>query len=94
MFNLKILQSFIPIFNKKSHSLVKELEGNLGKCAFDILPNTNNCTLDGICCEYLMKIVSFKVKYLLIFCFKATVMGLDVDLKSNKGKEFIQSLSA
>ncbi|XP_055297855.1 cytochrome P450 4C1-like [Sitodiplosis mosellana] len=72
MFNLKTLQSFIPIFNQKTRRLVKELEEMVGKPAFDIGPSMNTCTLDAIC---------------------STVMGLDIDLKSNKGKEFIQSLS-
>ncbi|XP_031632678.1 uncharacterized protein LOC116346652 [Contarinia nasturtii] len=73
MFNLKTLQSFIPIFNEKTKYLVKELEKEVGKSAFDIMTYAEDCTLDEIC---------------------STVMGLDIDLKSNQGKEFIHSMSA
>ncbi|XP_055321750.1 cytochrome P450 4c3-like [Sitodiplosis mosellana] len=69
-FNLKMLQSFIPVFNEKVASVVQELKDHVGKSGIDIMPYTNAYSLDTIC---------------------ATVLGLDIDLKSSKGKEFIDS---
>lgn len=52
MFNLKKLQSFLPIFNEKTKNFVKNLELELENVAFDILPHANNCTLNAICGEF------------------------------------------
>ncbi|XP_031639345.1 cytochrome P450 4C1-like [Contarinia nasturtii] len=45
-FNLKILQSFFPIFNEKTKILVENIERELGKPHFDINKYTSACTLD------------------------------------------------
>lgn len=71
-FNLKTLQSFIPIFYKKTMNLVDELKDHVERSGIDIMPYAAACSLDAIL---------------------ATVMGLDIDLKSNKGQEFIDSLT-
>lgn len=55
IFNLRTLQSFIPIFNEKTEIFVKDLMNEVGKPAFNILPHAADCTLDGICCEYWIK---------------------------------------
>lgn len=51
MFNLKTLQSFLPIFNEKTKNFVKDLESEIGNAAFDVMPYANTCTLDAICCK-------------------------------------------
>lgn len=51
MFNLKTLQSFLPIFNEKTKNFVKDLESKIGNAAFDVMPYAKTCTLDEICCE-------------------------------------------
>lgn len=53
MFNLKTLQSFLPIFNEKTKDLVNEVGKNVGKHdAFDILPYANFCTFYELWCKY------------------------------------------
>lgn len=53
MFNLKILQSFIPIFNEKTKKFVEELEKEVGnQRGFDIKHHAFHSTLDAICSEY------------------------------------------
>lgn len=52
-FNLKILQTFIPIFIENSQSLVNDLAVNLGKKKeFDMLHYTTKCALNMICGKY------------------------------------------
>lgn len=48
-FNSKILQSFVPIFNTKTNSMLKKLDTEVGNTNFDILPFMNACTLDMVC---------------------------------------------
>ena len=53
MFNLKTLQSFLPIFNLKTKDFVNEVGKNVGKDdAFDILPYANVCTFYELWCKY------------------------------------------
>lgn len=51
IFNLKALQSFLPIFNEKTEHFLKGLENEVGKSAFDVKPYAANCTLEAICGE-------------------------------------------
>lgn len=49
-FNLKILQTFIPIFIENSQKLVKDLAVNVGKRKeFDMLAYTSKSSLNMIC---------------------------------------------
>lgn len=48
-FNLKILQSFIPIFNEKVKCLVCNLEDKLNDDYFDITPMLHACSLEMVC---------------------------------------------
>lgn len=48
-FNPKLLQSFLPIFNKKSKILADRLKVKLGKDEFDVYNFIGKCTLDMIC---------------------------------------------
>lgn len=50
-FNLKILQSFLPIFNDRTKHFVNSLGNEVDNLAFDVLPYAEICTLDSICCE-------------------------------------------
>lgn len=50
-FNLKILQSFIPIFNAKSDLLVRNVGRMIGKGSFDVAPIIFACTLDMVSCK-------------------------------------------
>lgn len=52
MFNLKTLQSFIPIFYKKTRNVVDELKDHVGKSGIDLLPYTAACSLDAILCMF------------------------------------------
>lgn len=56
-FNLKVLQSFIPVFNEKVKVLIKNLDKEIGNGEFDVLPYVNWSTLDAIC----GKLLFFKV---------------------------------
>lgn len=51
-FNIRILQSFIPIFNAKVAYLVRNIGEKLDDDAFDISELIFACTLDMVCCEY------------------------------------------
>lgn len=48
-FNLKILQSFVPVFNEKAQTMLNQLDTQTGNAHFDILPFLNACTLDMVC---------------------------------------------
>lgn len=48
-FNLKILQSFIPIFCKKVQYLVRNLESKVNDDYFDITAMLHACSLEMIC---------------------------------------------
>ncbi|XP_055299855.1 cytochrome P450 4g1-like [Sitodiplosis mosellana] len=48
-FNLKILQSFVPIFNEKAQYMLDKLDKQAGNANFDILPFMNALTLDMVC---------------------------------------------
>lgn len=48
-FNLKILQSFVPIFNEKTQYMLNQLDKQAGDACFDILPFMNSLTLDMVC---------------------------------------------
>ncbi|GAB0095727.1 Cytochrome P450 [Sergentomyia squamirostris] len=48
-FSLKMLQSFISIFNKEARTLTNRLNELLGKPAFDIYRFMDACTLDIVC---------------------------------------------
>lgn len=55
-FNLKILQTFIPIFIDNSQALVKDLSVNIGKKKeFDMLHYTTKAALNMICGKYNSK---------------------------------------
>lgn len=52
-FNLKILQTFVPIFIENSQALVKDLAVNIGKKKeFDMLGYTTKAALNMICGNY------------------------------------------
>lgn len=52
-FNLRILQSFIPIFNEKSNLLVNKIQDEIGKEPFDIMEYFGKCNLETICCKWM-----------------------------------------
>lgn len=51
-FNLKILQSFVPIFNDKTNIMLDNLEAEVGKKNFDVSQYMFACTLDMVCGEW------------------------------------------
>lgn len=51
-FNIRILQSFIPIFNAKVTYLVRNIGEKVEDDAFDISELMFACTLDMVCCKY------------------------------------------
>lgn len=57
-FNLKILQSFLPIFNERTKHFITDIGNEVGNSSFNVLPYTEICTLDSICCECWEKILS------------------------------------
>lgn len=59
-FNLKILQTFIPIFIENAQKLVNDLAVNVGKRKeFDMLAYTSKSALNMICGEIFSKIILF-----------------------------------
>lgn len=48
-FNLKILQSFVPIFNEKTDQMLRNLDKKAGQGAFDVSEYIFACTLDMVC---------------------------------------------
>lgn len=50
-FNLKILQSFVPIFNDKTNIMLENLDKEAGNPNFDLSQYMHACTLDMVCGE-------------------------------------------
>lgn len=50
-FNLKILQSFVPIFNDKTNIMLENLDKEAGNPNFDLSKYMHACTLDMVCGE-------------------------------------------
>lgn len=48
-FNLKILQSFVPIFNEKTNLMLSNLDKEVNSGIFDISQYIFACTLDMVC---------------------------------------------
>lgn len=48
-FSLKILQSYMPIFNTEVKTLIKRLELNVDKEAFNLYDYMDALTLDVVC---------------------------------------------
>lgn len=57
-FNMKVLQSFVPIFHEKSIVLSEKLARNINGMPFDISDYMYACALDMVCCEYAIKVSS------------------------------------
>lgn len=53
-FNLKILKSFIPIFNEKTLMLAEKMDQMAGKEPFFFYDQISRCTLDIICGRFDM----------------------------------------
>lgn len=67
-FNLKILQTFIPIFIENAQKLVNDLAVNVGKRKeFDMLAYTSKSALNMICGKIFEK---FNISLILHFAFK------------------------
>lgn len=58
-FNLKILQSFVPIFNDKTNIMLENLDKETGNKNFDLSKYMHACTLDMVCGKYF----SYKFYY-------------------------------
>lgn len=65
-FNLKILQSFVPIFNEKTNIMIENLDKEAGNPWFDIGAYMHACTLDMVCGEFCVSCYEKKTtqKYL------------------------------
>lgn len=48
-FNMKILQSFVPIFNEKTNLMLSKLDVEVNGGVIDISPYMFACTLDMVC---------------------------------------------
>lgn len=75
MFNQQILQSFLPIFSERSIAMIKDMEKEVDKPAFNMLNYAGVCTLDSICCEYFFPL------------FFLTALGKKY-IKKSKKREF------
>lgn len=107
-FNSKILQSFVPIFNGKTKTMLEKLDNEAGNNNFDILPFMNECTLDMVCGKffsYFLSIVNTtanlrdqkkKIKILNMeqLNFTATTMGFDIDSRDPRSSAFLHSIEA
>lgn len=51
-FNIRILQSFFPVFNEKVTYLIRNIDRQVGEGTFDILKLLHSCTLDMVCCKF------------------------------------------
>lgn len=51
---MRILQSFIPIFNEKVQRLVRNLDPMVDKPLFDITPLMHTCTLEMVCGKFML----------------------------------------
>lgn len=46
---MKILQSFVPIFNEKTNIMLEKLDQEVGNNYFDVSEYMFACTLDMVC---------------------------------------------
>lgn len=102
-FNLKILQSFVPIFNEKTKNMLEKLDKEVGNTNFDILPFMNVLTLDMVCGNEFFSFIHFS--YINVICdknckltcdkhyFTATTMGFDIDSRDGN-IAFLHSIEA
>ena len=51
-FSLKILQSYLPIFNEQSEIMMKNMASKVGAGSFNFYEYMDACTLDMICREF------------------------------------------
>lgn len=77
MFSLKRLQSFLPILNEKSKTILKDLENEIGKPDFDVMRYTSTCTLNAVCSK------RFDLIYILILETLLILLLLILRLKNN-----------
>lgn len=61
-FNLKILQSFVPIFNDKTKIMLENLDREAGNLNFDLSQYMHACTLDMVCGECVCVVLLQKQK--------------------------------
>lgn len=54
-FTLKVLQSFIPIFDAGSRDFVRHIGKNVGKGEFNLLDYAVKATLDSICGKFCIQ---------------------------------------
>lgn len=47
-FNINVLQSFLPIFNKKCNILIRQLSKKANQAEFDVYPQISACTLESL----------------------------------------------
>lgn len=71
-FNLKILQSFVPIFNEKTNLMLSNMDKEVNKGLIDISQYMFACTLDMVCGTYahLVRIERFGESSLSIGLYK------------------------
>lgn len=95
-FNLKILQSFIPIFCEKVQHLVRNLREKEDEDAFDITPMVHACALEMVCgelaiCSFFqsMEILSF---FFNVEFIPATTLGADIEAQNGKNAEYVEAI--
>lgn len=106
-FNLKILQSFVPIFNDKTNLMLNNLKKEVGTGPFDVAQYLHACTLDMVCGQYINEFPSsrlwsyLKLRSFPLWCFnyiyslpkiQATTMGYNVDVQLDKNMDFLKSI--
>lgn len=68
-FNLKILQSFVPIFNDKTNIMLEKLDKEAGNPCFDLSQYMHACTLDMVCGKCKMGSQLERIKQHISFRF-------------------------
>lgn len=57
-FTLKLLQSFVPVFNESSSKMVDNMKKFLEtEKEFDLYKIVGKCTLNMICCKYYLILI-------------------------------------
>lgn len=75
-FNLRVLKTFVPVFEEQSLLLCEKLKAKMGGGFFDVYPFVSRCILDIVCGKGALQV--YKVKPFQLLLLAETVLGVKV----------------
>lgn len=91
-FHFKILEDFVPIFNKNAKHLVNFMKDNRMNEEFDVYEDIVLCSLDAICGK-IQTLHFYLFLYLLYALLLETAMGISINaLKDGNQSNYVKSV--